>query len=62
MSCIKPATVKAYISAIRSHYIDANYNTFIFNNPIIKRILDSVIFINPSTTAKRLPITKDILT
>jgi hypothetical protein len=60
MSRINP-TARAYVSAIRSHHVDANYDTSVFNNPIIKRNLDGATSINPSTTAERLPITKDIL-
>jgi hypothetical protein len=61
MSRIKPATVRAYVSAIRSHHVDANYDTSVFDNPMIKRILDGATSMNPSTTAERLPVTIDIL-
>jgi hypothetical protein len=61
MSRIKPATARVYVSAIRSHHVDANHDISVFNNPIIKRILDGATSMNPSTTAERLPITKDIL-
>jgi hypothetical protein len=62
MSRIKPTTIRAYVSAIRSHHVDANHDTSVFNNPMIKRLLDGATSMNPSTTAERLPITKDILT
>jgi hypothetical protein len=62
MSRIKPTTMRAYVSAIRSHHVDANHDISVFDNPIIKRILDGAMSMNPSTTAERLPITKDILT
>lgn len=61
MGRIKPSTIRAYVSAIRSHHIDANHDISVFDNPIIKRILDGAASMNPPITAERLPISKDIL-
>lgn len=59
---VKSETVASYLSAIRSWHVDHAYSLAPFETPRMKLMLQSGKSFFPSTTAIRLPITKDILT
>lgn len=64
ISCkqVKPATAKAYISALRSLHLQHNYNTSAFDDPRIELILKRGKRIHDEGARRiRLPLTSEIL-
>jgi hypothetical protein len=64
MKRVSGATIRAYVSAIRSQHVDRNLPTDIFEQEILKRMLNGATAINPShrNERNRRPITRQVLT
>jgi len=62
MQKVKPATAKAYISALRSSHIQSNYTTSAFDDPRIDLVIRGGKRIHGEGERRiRLPLTADIL-
>ncbi len=61
MGRLKPSTLRGYVAGIRSHHVDLGEPVTVFEDPLIRRLLDGAASLNPSLTRTRLPITRDIL-
>ena len=60
-SQIKPQTVESYLSSVRSYCVDRNWDTSIFHNDHIRRLLKGAKSLYRSTKRDRPPITLDHL-
>jgi integrase len=58
---IKPQTVETYLSSVRSYCVDRNWDTSIFHNDHIRRLLKGAKSLYRSTKRDRPPITLDHL-
>jgi len=61
MGRLKAKTLQAYISAIRSRYIDYSILITAFKDPIVHQLLTRAAAISPLVKKDKQPITRDIL-
>lgn len=59
---LKPKTIKAYLTGLRSFYVDIGYRDDVFDNPVIKRVINGIRRLRgEGDTMERRPITRDVL-
>jgi integrase len=59
---LKPDTMNAYLSALRSVHVDQRLSVEVFESLWLRRIMQGYRATFPPSVRKRLPITKDLLT
>ena len=61
MGQLKPSTITNYLSALRSHHIDRQIDTAMFDSPHLLRLVQGARSLFPDRKRERLPIIRDIL-
>lgn len=58
---IKPVTIYSYLSCLRSYHVDRGWSVEVFADPLLKRMLVGARSLFPGNTAKKDPLTLDML-
>ena len=61
MGQLKPSTIISYLSALRSHHIDRQIDTAVFDSPHLLHLVQGARSLFPGRKRERLPIIRDIL-